>query len=498
MIIIYLVIFLKKNILILLVATIITRILGFIFLIPFARLVGTKGTSLYSYAYIPYCLFLDISSFGIPIGISKIIITNDKNKQKDIIIKSFKIILIISIILFIVFNLLSKRYSNIVLANKNLDNKIEDVTKVVRIISLTLLITPLIAVIRGYHQGNHNVKITSITFILEQVIRLLLMLLGSYIIIKILKLDYTKAIYFSVFSSFISNLIVLIYSLFTLKFEGNNKINNKKLLKDLFKYTLPFSIYGITFSLFQLIDSLYFNKGLIEYGINNPEYYYGIYSFEIQRIINLPVSIILSIQIAIMPSISEDYENKNYKLIKFKIIKIYKLIFIFLLPLIFINILYSEDIYNLFYHQNKGDILRDSSILILLYTLTIILSNIMLGINLEEKLLILIIIINILKIFITKHLINNYGIKGIINSNIIPLLIFIILSTYYVFSKIDISLNITNIIIKILLLNVSIIFLLSILNNYYKIKYYYNIFMYIILIISFYIKTKLLKVNNLI
>ena len=54
-------------------AIIITKVLGMVYVIPFYSMVGEKGSALYAYAYNIYIIFLDISSAGLPIAMSKII-----------------------------------------------------------------------------------------------------------------------------------------------------------------------------------------------------------------------------------------------------------------------------------------------------------------------------------------------------------------------------------------------------------------------------------------
>ena len=61
-------------------AIIITKILGVLYVIPFYKIIGEQGGDLYSYAYNVYNLFLNISTAGIPIAVSKII----RLAQKDI------------------------------------------------------------------------------------------------------------------------------------------------------------------------------------------------------------------------------------------------------------------------------------------------------------------------------------------------------------------------------------------------------------------------------
>ena len=51
----------------------IVKILGMLYVIPFYAMVGVQGSALYAYAYNIYSIFLDISTAGLPIAISKII-----------------------------------------------------------------------------------------------------------------------------------------------------------------------------------------------------------------------------------------------------------------------------------------------------------------------------------------------------------------------------------------------------------------------------------------
>ena len=55
------------------VALILIKILGALYVIPFYKIVGEDGGTLYSYAYNIYNLFLNISTAGIPVAMSMII-----------------------------------------------------------------------------------------------------------------------------------------------------------------------------------------------------------------------------------------------------------------------------------------------------------------------------------------------------------------------------------------------------------------------------------------
>ncbi len=50
-----------------------TKFLGILYVIPFQNMVGASGMALYNYAYVPYSLFISLSTLGIPVGIAKFV-----------------------------------------------------------------------------------------------------------------------------------------------------------------------------------------------------------------------------------------------------------------------------------------------------------------------------------------------------------------------------------------------------------------------------------------
>ncbi|WP_217608819.1 oligosaccharide flippase family protein, partial [Bacillus sp. GbtcB15] len=53
--------------------TYISRILGMIYLIPFAAMVGTNGGGLFQTGYAQYTIFLSIATAGFPAAVSKFV-----------------------------------------------------------------------------------------------------------------------------------------------------------------------------------------------------------------------------------------------------------------------------------------------------------------------------------------------------------------------------------------------------------------------------------------
>ena len=85
---------------------IISKVLGIIYVIPFYKIIGEQGGTLYGYAYNIYNMFLIISSAGIPLAISKL--TSEYNtlgmndKKTRMYHLATKAIMIFSILSFLI------------------------------------------------------------------------------------------------------------------------------------------------------------------------------------------------------------------------------------------------------------------------------------------------------------------------------------------------------------------------------------------------------------
>ena len=62
-----------KGALISTICVVLSKILGIIYVIPFNKIIGSEGGALYGYAYNIYVLFLQLSTVGIPLAISKLV-----------------------------------------------------------------------------------------------------------------------------------------------------------------------------------------------------------------------------------------------------------------------------------------------------------------------------------------------------------------------------------------------------------------------------------------
>ena len=118
------------------IALIFIKVLGAVYVIPFYKIVGEDGGTLYSYAYSIYNLFLNISTAGIPVAMSMIISEYLSLEMYDAKERSYKVgkymVLILAVVSFCLVFFGSDFLARFILSNKTDGHSIEDVSLVIK------------------------------------------------------------------------------------------------------------------------------------------------------------------------------------------------------------------------------------------------------------------------------------------------------------------------------------------------------------------------------
>ena len=445
-----------KQAFILTAGNIISRFLGLIYIFPFAWLVGQEGQALFSYAYVPYAIFIDLATLGVPLGVAKFIsiynAQNDYETSYRIFKKSTILMLVIGFVMFLIMFFLARPIAYQVLGGKKeLINNVGDVTLVIRIISSALIVVPSIALLRGFFQGFKIPKSSAVSQIIEQLTRVLFILLSSFFIIKIFKLNYTVAVYFAVSAATIASLAAYVLLRVHLhKFYGKLSVLIKKsvvtntkttweLFKELFKYAIPIALFGLVTSLYLFIDTLTFNKAYLLRGEVNSEIIYGTYAFEINKLIMIPVSLGMGLGVSMLVYITESYTKKYYKVINKQIVKAVQTCTFIILPLIMLMMIFKDAMYGFFYSAENSygpSILLSYAPLALVISFNHITCSVMQGINKQRYLFISMILGISLKYLYNGALIEALGYNGAIIGTLIGLMATIICNFFIMYQTI--------------------------------------------------------------
>ena len=345
---------------------VITKILGMLYVIPFYAIVGAMGSALYSYAYNIYMIFLDISSAGLPVAISKIIKEYNTLGKMDAKVRAYKIgkkiVSVFSLVSFFLLFVFAKELAILMVGDlASGGNSVNDVTMVIRAISFSVLIIPLLSVAKGYLQGHNIFTVSSVSQVLEQFVRVLIIVLGSYVSLNILKLSLPFSVSVALTGAFFGGVVAISYVYLNisrnkkeLSLEGEiskDNITDKEIFKKIISYAIPFIIVDISSSLYNFIDMVLISKTMsyLKYDALSTEFItasVATWSAKINMIVN---SIAMGLTVSLIPNIVEAFTLKDWKLVESRFNKALEVILISSIPMVIGISLLSEPIWNIFY-----------------------------------------------------------------------------------------------------------------------------------------------------
>ncbi|WP_456277937.1 putative polysaccharide biosynthesis protein [Bacillus sp. AK128] len=361
---------------ILTLGTYISRILGMIYVFPFVALVGTQGTALYSYGYLPYTIFLSLSTIGVPMAVSKFVSRYNALGEYHTSRKLFKVgmllMLSMGVLSFIILFVMAPAIAPLVLKEQDVTsqvgvNHVEDVVYVIRMVSFALLVVPMMSVIRGFFQGNQSMEPTAISQVVEQLFRIVFLLGSVFIILKVIEGDLTTAIGFATFAAFIGalgGLLVLAWfwkkrkanlDLLLVQSKKESQLSSKEMIKELLTYAGPFVFVGLAIPLYQLVDFLTLNHTLQDNGMTtkSAEHIYSILQFEVPKLVMIPVSLATAFGLTLVPAITKAFTDRDQRLLHTQIDQSIQIVFFLTLPAVVGLSVLSDEMYAMFYRNDE-------------------------------------------------------------------------------------------------------------------------------------------------
>ena len=350
------------------IAVIITKILGMLYVIPFYRIIGSKGGALYSYAYNIYTIFLGISSAGIPTAISKIIseyntLGYNEAKYRTFIIGK-RIIGYISIVGFLVMFIFAEFIATAIIGDMTGGNTIEDVAFVIRCISFAILVIPYLSVTKGYIQGHSIVTPSSIGGVLEQLVRVFVIIAGSFLAYKVLDSSLTLSVGVAVSGAFFGGLAAYFYLKKKMKdnrevlgikeYEKKDNITNKDIIMKIIGYSVPFIIINIATSIYNFTDMILIIRGLnyIGFSAADTEFIQSAITTWSTKICMVVSAFAMGMSVSLVPNIVSSSVKKNWKDVNSKINKAYQIILIISIPCAVGLCILAKPVWTIFYGES--------------------------------------------------------------------------------------------------------------------------------------------------
>lgn len=466
---------------------VISKILGMVYVIPFYAIIGGTGGALYGYAYTIYNLFQSLSCAGIPNAISKIISEYHTLGYEDAKEKAFmigrRLAIIMGFTIFIILFVFAPVISKAILGNLQGGNTLEDVTMVVRVIATAILIVPTLSIYRGYFEGHKFITPPSLSQIVEQIVRVFIIVLGSFLTIKVFNLSLQTGIGVAVFGATAGAFVAYLYLLDKMKKNREAfaiaknvdskdipKITGKEILKKIFWYALPFIMIDVFKSCYDFIDMVTLVKTMVNdigYTTVQAENVMSVISTWGNKINMIIVSISTGMIISLIPNLTSASVKGDKKDVNLKINQTLKVLLFISVPMTIGLSLLSIPVWNVFYGSKSAygaDILKYFVFVALIISSYTALVSIVQVLKYYKEVLISLVVGVCLKLGLNVFLINLFAklgfvpVYGSITATIIGYGVGIILCLFFLKKKCDVKYSDTlKILWKIALANLAMI-----------------------------------------
>ncbi len=349
-----------------------SKVLGMLYVIPFYAIIGEKGGALYGYAYTIYNLFQSLSCAGIPNAISKLISEYQtlgyyKAKERAFSIGK-RIAIIMGVFVFVMLFAFAPMVATAILGDLQGGNTLADVTLVIRVIASAILIVPLLSIYRGYLEGHKFISPTSISQVIEQLARVTLIILGSFLALHVFGLSLTSAVGIAVFGATFGALVAYFYLLEKIhknKAQLEAKpltvdepyVRTRTILKKIFWYALPFIMIDVFKSAYDFIDMTTIVKTLVNdvgYTTAAAENVMSVISTWGNKLNMIIVSVSTGIIISLIPNLTASAVKKDYKDVHHKINQTLQVLLFISVPMTIGLSMLANPVWNIFYGSKSA------------------------------------------------------------------------------------------------------------------------------------------------
>lgn len=309
---------------ILLIAGLITRVLGFINRIVIARSIGEEGVGLYMMAFPTFILVVTITQLGLPVAISKNVAEAEAKGNyaeiKKILVVSLATTITLSFIFTPALFFLAPILSTTLFTDPRTYYPLVAIAPVVPVIAVS-------SVLRGYFQGRQNMRPSANSQILEQLVRITLIAVLTRAFIPY-GIEYAAAA--AMVASVIGELVSLIYLMTAFKLKKRFKLRKdffkfvhagKTTFKELMDIALPTMGSRMIGSVAWFFEPIVVAHSLALAGVIAVEAtkQYGALTGYAMPLLMLPSFITFSLATSLVPAISEANSQNNHKLIEYRV-----------------------------------------------------------------------------------------------------------------------------------------------------------------------------------
>ncbi|MCQ2462978.1 MAG: oligosaccharide flippase family protein, partial [Clostridia bacterium] len=350
------------------IAILAAKVMGALYSIPFYDIIGDRGGVIYSCAYNIYSLFLEISTSGIPIAVSIVIseynakgMIHSKEKTYSL---TLKFISAVSLTCFLVMQIFAKSIGAYFLKDMTQGVTPDEIALGVRAISFCLLIVPFLSLKRGYLQGHKIMAEPSASQVIEQLVRIAVVLAGSYTARKLMGKNTVYGVCTALLGATAGAACAYLYlriktknsrEIFFLDADENEAVaSNREIAEKVFSYCITIVIISISNSVYSIVDMKMILTGLhnIGYTDMDTQEIASIASTWIPKICRIITALSMGITNSICPHLAQKRTDGKMDDVNATLNQALSAFLLISMPLAAGLILLSSPVYTLFYGES--------------------------------------------------------------------------------------------------------------------------------------------------
>ena len=386
-------------------AGIVTRLIGIAYRIPLNNILGDEGQGFYGYAFSIYNIALLLTSYSLPLAVSKLVsarVAKNEHRNAMRIFKgalTFAIVVgaLVSIIVFFGADFIAGKVMSIKLCAYAL-----------RVLAPGLFIVAVMGVIRGFFQGMGTMVPTAASQIIEQIVNAIISIIGASYLIQMAKKIQESKVNPSLPPAYgaaggtlgtvlgaLAGLIFLLvlfraYYPSVKKKVHRDKEHEVESYKDIYKILFltiaPVILSTAIYNISETLDQGIFSKVMLAQGYSDKvkTELLGMFTGKYNTLINIPLAVANALTASLIPSLTATVASGTRKEVNEKINMVIRFAMVIAIPCAVGFLAMGEPILDLLYNGNieiPAKMLQLGAITVVFYCLSTVTNGILQGVN---------------------------------------------------------------------------------------------------------------------
>ena len=386
-------------------AGIVTRLIGIAYRIPLNNILGDEGQGFYGCAFSIYNIALLLTSYSLPLAVSKLVSARMAKKQYRNAMRIFKGALTFAIIVGAAVGIIVFFGADFI-AGDVMSLKLS--AYALRVLAPGLFIVAVMGVIRGFFQGMGTMVPTAASQIIEQIVNAIVSIIGASYLIQMAKeiketaanpsLPFAYGAAGGTLGTVSGALIGLVFLLILFKVyypsmkrkvardKGHDLEGYGQIYQVLFLTIAPVILSTAIYNISETLDQGIFSNIMISQGHSDKETaeLLGMFTGKYNTLINIPLAVANALSASLIPSLTATVASGTKKQVNEKINMVIRFSMVIAIPCAVGFLVMGEPILDLLYSGNiaiPAKMLQLGAITVVFYCLSTVTNGILQGVN---------------------------------------------------------------------------------------------------------------------